>query len=199
MPGNENRKIVLDIETQNTFQEVGKHDPTKLKISVVGVYFYETNSYECFLEKDLPKLWKRLEYADLIIGYNSKGFDLPVMNNYYPGDLLQLPNFDIMEAMNQTIGFRVKLDDVAFATLNQKKTGNGLMAIQYFKTGQIDKLCDYCLQDVKLTKEIYDFICKDGFVKYKDWSGNIKEVRIDASKSKPANFPPKAINLTMGF
>lgn len=195
----QNRKIVLDIETQNTYQEIGKHDPTKLRISVVGVYFYEDDKYECFLEKELPKLWKRLEYADLIIGYNSKGFDLPVLNNYYPGDLLAFPNFDIMEHINNEAGFRVKLDDVARATLNQKKTGTGLMAIQYFKTGQISKLCDYCLQDVKLTKEIYDFVCKEGCVRYKDWSGNVKEVKIDIAQFDSNNLKPRAINLTMGF
>lgn len=192
-----NRKIVLDIETQNTFQEIGKHDPTKLRISVVGVYFYETNEYKCFLEKNLTALWKKLEYANLVIGYNIRGFDLPVLNNYYPGDLLQLPNFDIMEEIGQTIGFRVKLDDIAQATLNQKKTGTGLMAIQYFKTGQIDKLCDYCLQDVKLTKRIYDFICREGCIKYKDWAGQIKEIKIDINKLKSTDLQPKAINLTM--
>lgn len=195
MPGN--HKIVLDIETQNTFQEIGKHDPTKLRISVVGVYFYDSDSYECFFEKDLPRLWKRLEYSDLIIGYNIRGFDLPVMNNYYPGDLLRLPNFDIMEEIGKISGFRIKLDDVAKETLGQQKTGNGLAAIEYFKSGQLQKLCDYCLQDVKLTKEIYDFICKEGRVKYKDWSGNIKEAKIDLSQTDSLDFKPKAINLTM--
>jgi len=191
-----NRKIVLDIETQNTYQEIGKHDPTKLKISVVGVYFYENDKYECFFEKDLPKLWKKLEYADLIIGYNSRGFDLPVMNNYYAGDLLQLPNFDIMEGIVKNTGFRVKLDDIAKETLGQQKTGTGLAAIEYFKSGQLEKLCDYCLQDVKLTKELYEFICREGFVKFKDWSGNVKDVKIDISNLQP-DVKPKAINLTM--
>lgn len=194
-----NRKIVLDIETQNTYQEIGKHDPTKLKISVVGVYFYENDNYECFFEKDLPKLWKKLEYSDLIIGYNSRGFDLPVMNNYYAGNLLQFPNFDIMEGIVKNTGFRVKLDDIAKETLGEHKTGNGLAAIEYFKSGQLEKLCDYCLQDVKLTKELYEFICREGFVKFKDWSGNVKEVKMDMSQIDSNNLKPKAINLTMGF
>ncbi len=192
-------KIILDIETQNSFQEVGKHDPTKLRISVVGVYFYEDDKYECFLEKELPKLFKKMEYADLIVGHNTKGFDLPVLNNYYAGDLLQLPQFDIMEEVEKIIGFRVRLDDIAFATLNQKKTGSGLAAIQYFRTGQMDKLRDYCLQDVKLTKEIYDCILKEGLVRYKDWLGNVKEVKINVSQIDSTNLKPRAINLTMGF
>src|SRR5690349_8733283 len=37
------KEVVLDIETQNTFQEVGSYDHSKLKISVIGVYFYETD------------------------------------------------------------------------------------------------------------------------------------------------------------
>ncbi|NQV12657.1 hypothetical protein HQ524_04820 [Candidatus Uhrbacteria bacterium] len=84
------KEIVLDIETQNTFQDVGGWNHEKLKISLIGVYFYETDTYETFLEADLPSLWPRLEHADRIIGYNQKSFDNPVMNNYYAGDLNQI-------------------------------------------------------------------------------------------------------------
>jgi len=86
-----NKEVVLDIETQNTFQEVGGYDHSKLKISVIGCYFYETDTYETFEEHELPKLWPRLEHADRIIGYNTNGFDLPVMNNYYSGNFMTFP------------------------------------------------------------------------------------------------------------
>ena len=54
-----NKEVVFDIETQNTFQDVGGYDHSKLKISVVGCYFYETDTYESFEESELPQLWKR--------------------------------------------------------------------------------------------------------------------------------------------
>ena len=73
-------EIVLDIETKNSFQDVGEYNPSLLSISLIGVYFYETDSYESFLEDELGKLWPRLECADRIIGYNILGFDFPVKN-----------------------------------------------------------------------------------------------------------------------
>ena len=191
------REVVLDIETQNTFQEVGKYDHTLLKISLVGVYFYETDTYESFLEHDLPALWPRLERADRIIGYNSKGFDIPVMNNYYAGDLMRLPQLDIMEEIQKHIGFRVKLDDVAHGTLGIGKSGNGLMAVQYFRQGEIKKLRDYCLQDVKVTREVYEYGLAKGELKYHDRMGKAVPVPVRFARNIAAVKP--AINLTMPF
>lgn len=190
--GNE---VVLDIETSNSFADVGKYDPSLLKVSLVGLYLYRTDEYLSFLEPDLPKLWRLLESADRIIGYNLFGFDYQVLNTYYPGDLSKFPTLDVMKDIEKQIGFRVKLDDVAHASLGTGKSGNGLQAIEFFRKGEIQKLRDYCLQDVKVTKEVYEYGLKNGIVKYKDRMGQDVSVKID--------FTPQvqkaAINLTMPF
>jgi hypothetical protein len=54
------KEVVLDIETRNTFQDVGAYNPSLLEVSLVGVYFYETDTFESFLKEDLPKLLPRL-------------------------------------------------------------------------------------------------------------------------------------------
>lgn len=190
-------EVVLDIETQNTFQDVGEYNPSLLSISLVGVYFYETDTYESYLEHELPKLWPKLERADRIIGYNIHGFDFPVMNRYYSGDFMKFPSLDIMKEIEKEIGFRVKLDDVAHATLGTGKSGNGLMAIEYFKKGELDKLRDYCLQDVKVTKEVYEFGKKEGKVFCFDRSGN--KMEIAARYAPPVKKDRPTINLTMPF
>ncbi len=191
------KEIVLDIETQNSFQDVGGWHHEKLKISLIGVYFYETDSYETFLEEDLPKLWPRLEHSDRVIGYNTKGFDNPVMNNYYAGDIGEVPQLDILEKIHQSLGYRVKLDDVAKATLGVGKTGHGLQAVEFWKEGKIDELAKYCLMDVKITKEVYEFAREHGHVKFEDRLGNVIEipieVQLEATELKPA------MNLTMPF
>jgi hypothetical protein len=74
------REVVLDIETQNTFQDVGAYNPSLLSISVIGVYFYETDTFESFFEADLPKLWPRLEHERSLgdlrrKALNAKGYD----------------------------------------------------------------------------------------------------------------------------
>lgn len=191
MTGNE---VVLDIETANSFADVGKYDPTLLKVSLVGAYSYKTNEYTSYLEPDLPKLWRLLESADRIIGYNLIGFDYPVLNTYYAGDLQKFPTLDIMKVIEGKIGFRVKLDDVAHASLGTGKSGNGLQAIEFFRRGEIDKLRDYCLQDVKVTKEVYEYGLANGTVNYRDRTGKTVAVPIDFNFQKQNAQP---INLTM--
>jgi len=189
-------EIVLDIETQNTFEEVGGYFTDKLKVSLVGVYFYETGTYESFLEADLPAMFKRLEQGGRIIGYNSIGFDMPVLNNYYAGDLLQLPQLDILKEIEKALGHRIKLDDVAKATLGTQKSAHGLQAVAWWKEGKIDEIREYCLQDVKVTMEVYEFGLKNGYILFDDRSG---ERRLVPVNFKPVPAAVSAVNLTMGF
>jgi DEAD/DEAH box helicase domain-containing protein len=148
------------------------------------------------MEADLPKLWKILEGADRIIGYNLLGFDYVVMNTYYPGDFMKFPTLDIMKEIEKKIGFRVKLDDVAHASLGVGKSGNGLQAIEFFRKGMIDELRDYCLQDVKVTKEVYEYGLTHGHVRFKDRMGQLVDVKADYTLKKESATP---INLTMPF
>jgi len=191
-------EVVLDIETQNSFQEVGEYNPALLKISLIGCYFYDTDTYESFLEADLPKLWPRLEAATRIIGYNTLGFDIPVMAKYYAGDLLKIPQLDIMKELATELGFRVKLDSVAEATLGHGKSGNGLQAIEWWKNGEIDKIREYCLVDVKVTKEVYEFGKKNNQVFVTNKNGGEKlTVKANQNWAIPAGKPK--INMTMPF
>ncbi|MBI4133455.1 ribonuclease H-like domain-containing protein [Candidatus Uhrbacteria bacterium] len=189
------REIVFDIETQNTFQEAGARNPQLLKISLVGVWDSETDTYTSFLEDELPKFWPLLEHADRLIGYNSRWFDVPVLANYYPGDLTKIPMLDILEEVERAIGFRVKLDDVARSTLGVGKTGHGLQAVEFWRSGEIEKLRSYCLQDVRVTKEIYEHGLHHGRVYYNDRYGNRQEVPVDFS----AKGARAAMNLTIGL
>lgn len=190
-------EIVLDIETQNTFQDVGAYNPALLSISLIGVYFYETDTYEAFYEQDLPKLWPRLERADRIIGYNLFGFDYPCMQRYYAGELAKLPTVDLLVEIEKRIGFRVKLDDVAHATLGIGKTGHGLMAVEYWRKGELDKLKDYCLQDVKVTKDVYEHALDTQELSFFDRQRNKQTIPLPLELPQPASRP--AINLSLGF
>ena len=187
-------EIVLDIETSNSFADVGKYDPSLLKVSLVGVYSYATDTYESFLEPELPKMWRLLESAERIIGYNLFGFDYKVLNTYYPGDLSKFPTLDIMLDIEKVIGFRVKLDDVAHASLGTGKSGNGLQAIEFFRRGEIDKLREYCLQDVKVTKEVYEFGLAHNLVRYRDRMQQIIDVPIKFALEKEKSGP---VSLTL--
>lgn len=190
-------EIVLDIETQNTFQDVGAYKASLLKISLVGVYFYETDTWEAFLESDLPKLWPRLERSSRIIGYNLFGFDYPCLQTYYTGNIMSLPTIDIMLEIEKRIGFRVKLDDVAHATLGMGKSGHGLQAVEFWKNGEIEKLKDYCLQDVRVTRDIYEKALNEKIVYYTDRQGQKQPVTLPIMPAETQAAPQ--INLSLGL
>lgn len=191
------REIVLDIETRNTFQDVGAYNPSLLQISLIGCYFYETDTFETFLEEDLPKLWPRLERSDRVIGYNLFGFDYPCMQSYYTGDLKKIPTVDILLEIEKRIGFRVKLDDVAHATLGVGKSGSGLMAVEYWRKGEIDKLREYCLQDVKVTRDVYEKALAEQKIYFFDRMGQKKEVPMPIQPPKMEAITP--LNLSLGL
>ncbi len=167
------KKIFFDIETQNTFQEVGSSDPRDLSISVVCIYDSSRDVYESYMHDELVKLWPHLENADMLIGYNSDHFDLPLLNKYYPGDLTHIKSFDIMKEVKEVLGRRVKLESLAQGTLGKGKIADGLEAITWWRNGEIEKIKKYCIEDVKITKDIYEYafknkklICKEGGNKF---------------------------------
>ncbi len=190
-------EVVLDIETQNTFQDVGAYNPSLLKVSYVGCYFYETDTFEGFFEDDLPKLWPRLERADRVIGYNLIGFDYPCLQTYYTGDISKLPTVDLLAEIDKRLGFRIKLDDVAQATLGVGKSGHGLMAVEYWRNGELDKLAEYCLQDVKITRDVYEYALQNGFVSFNNRQGQKQDIQLPLEPPEPAQR--SAINLSLGF
>ena len=174
------RKIVFDIETQNFFPDVGKRDPVLLDISLLAIHDSEDNSYKSFLHTELGELWPILEKADLLIGYNSEYFDIPLLNKYYPGDLTQIKHVDLMKEIKKTLGRRIRLDAIAKATLGIGKSAHASQSLVWWKNGEIEKLRDYCIQDVKITKGLYEFALINGCVKYEDM-GKVKDIKLDTS------------------
>ncbi len=190
------KKIVFDIETRNLFQDVGSNDPRDLDISIVCVYDYETDTYSSYLQEELGKLWPILENADMIITFNGDHFDIPLLDKYYPGDLTKIKSLDLLKEVKNSLGFRLKLDSIASATLGYGKSGHGLEAITWWKNGEIEKLKKYCIDDVKVTKEIYDFALKNGHLKYKD-GPVLKDIKLDTSSWEKK--VDSAMTFTLGF
>ena len=162
------KKVVLDIETQNTFAMVGKNDPTALDMSIMCIYESDTKKYSSYTIEQLPTLWPILEAADVIITYNGDHFDLPILNKYYNGDLTKFKHVDLLKEIQKVIGRRVGLDSVAQATLNKGKSGNGLEAITWWKKGEVQKIIDYCMIDVEVTKDVYEYAMREQKLFYLD-------------------------------
>ena len=57
-----------------------------------------------------------------------------------------------------------KLDDIAGATLGAKKIGNGADAPRWFQAGLVQKVVNYCADDVALERDLTDFVDRYGYV-----------------------------------
>ena len=178
--------IVLDIETKNLFSDVGgKENLTKLSLSVAGVFSYTDNAFLTFSENEMPQFQNLLGKTDLIIGFNINHFDLPVLQKYLSVDLSKIPTLDIMNEVVSKMGHRVSLDDLVSNTLGKRKSANGLIAVQYWREGRIDELKKYCLDDVRLTRDLYEHGLKNGEIKFTARDANlpyIKAIKVDWSK-----------------
>lgn len=190
------RKVVFDIETSNFFGETGSNDPVSLSIACVCIHDSETDKFSSFREDELKGLWPILEKTDLLIGFNSDHFDIPLLNKYYYGDLTKIRSLDILKEVKKSLGRRIKLDTLAEATLGRKKTADGLTASAWWKQGEYQKVIDYCLEDVRITKDIYDYALKNKHLKYFD-AGKVKEIPLDTSDWEKPN--DSGITYTLPF
>lgn len=175
------RKVVFDIETKNIFQDVGSNNPANLSISVVGVYDSKTDLFSTYLEEELSQLWPILESTDILIGFNSEHFDLPLLNKYYPGNLDRIKSLDLLKEVQKSAGRRMKLNQLAEGTLGIGKQGSGLDAYLWWKQGEIEKIREYCINDVKITRDLYNYALKNNKLIFKE-SGRLNEIRLDTSE-----------------
>ncbi len=157
--------LVIDIETQKLVQDVGGWDHIdQLGVSVACAYDSKSDEFLSFRENELKKLIDLCEER-LVIGYNIRGFDLPVLVPYglVPSNL---DVFDIMyDLQTLTRQQYLKLEAVARGTLGAGKSADGLQAVEWWKAGQIQKIIDYCIQDVKVTRDVFQFGRQNGFVR----------------------------------
>lgn len=193
------RYIVLDVETQRGFNEVERKKLHQLKVSVACIYDSKTDSYLGFEEKELLKLEEILKQADLIVGFNVRDFDLEVLAPYFVTPVKSFPVLDLLVEIEKVRGHRVSLQSVAQATLNAGKSGSGWDAIRLYKEGKMDELKKYCIDDVKITKDVYEYGIKHGkvsFISNRDyqtheipvsWGNALQELK--AQKKEESSFP----------
>ena len=171
--------LVFDLETQHLADEVGGWDHiAKMKLACAVTLNLESGAFTQYLEADVEKLLADLRAASLVVGFNVQRFDYEVLRPYAGGKSLQLPTVDLLADLYRALGFRLSLDSVAAATLGHTKSADGMLAVQWFREGQIEKLIDYCKQDVQVTRDLYEYGKKNKYVKFRDKFGRVKQVAV---------------------
>ena len=174
-------KIVIDIETKNTFFDVGGKENLKdLDASLVCIYSYNKGDFLLFREDKLHNLGPILQDAGLVIGFSINRFDLPVLDKYFSFNLLSLPTLDILEEIENSYGKRISLDILAKTNLGVGKTNHGLDAIKFYNAGDWESLEKYCMQDVLITRDLYELAKKQSYLMVPErWSDNLIKVNLN--------------------
>jgi DEAD/DEAH box helicase domain-containing protein len=171
--------IIFDLETQYAADEVGGWSNIRdMRLAVGVTYNVETDTYSSFTEKEADVLIKTLQEADLVVGYNLLRFDYEVLRAYTNDPLSDLPTVDMLQDLYRALGWRPKLDDLAAATLGERKSADGLQAVRWFREGQLDKVVDYCRRDVEVTWLVYEFGQRNGYVQYRDRRWRVHRVPV---------------------
>ena len=176
----ESRIQYFDLETQKSADDVGGWGNIhKMRLAVGVIWDSIEQDYFVYEEKDAKILVEKLQKADLVIGFNIIGFDYTVLQPYSDFDLQEINTFDMLVDVKKLLNFRLSLNHLAQHTLNVKKSADGLMSLQWYKEGKIDKIIHYCKQDVEITRDLFLYGEEHGYVNYQSRSGNPLQLEVN--------------------
>jgi DEAD/DEAH box helicase domain-containing protein len=157
--------LVVDIETKTLVEAVGGWKNFKqLEVSIACAYDSKTKQLLTYTEDRLGELVELCKDR-LVVGYNCIGFDLPILEKYGLPPVSELDVFDIMLDVHNVSGWRfVKLEKIAQATIGAGKSADGLMAVEWWKQGEVQKIIEYCLKDVEVTRDVFLHGLNQGFI-----------------------------------
>ncbi len=157
---------VLDVETRRSAAEVGGwHRAERMGVSVAVLFDSADEEFHVFLEQDMAGLMQHLKDLELVVGFNVKRFDYKVLSAYAAMEqLIRLPTLDMLDVIQQRLGYRLGLDHLAQATLKAEKTADGLQALAWWAEGRIQEIIDYCTKDVAITRDLYLFGRDKGYL-----------------------------------
>ena len=169
----------FDLETQKSANDVGGWDYIhKMGLAVGVVWDSVDQDYFVYEEKDAKNLIEKLRTADLVVGFNVIGFDYTVLQPYCKKfnlgfDLNDIDTCDMLRDVKDLLNYRLSLNHLAEHTLNAKKSADGLISLQWYKEGKINKIINYCKQDVQITRDLYLHVEEHGYIKFKSRSGKL--------------------------
>ena len=150
--------IYFDLETQRTANDVnGWERKIDMGMSLGVTYSTTLSEYRIYPEKRVADWIQQLLRADLVVGFNIVNFDYQVLMAYTILDLPhQLRTLDLLVEIEKAAGNKLKLGNIAQATLGVRKTGDGVDAIKWWREKRVMDIAEYCCFDVKVTKLVHE-------------------------------------------
>jgi hypothetical protein len=185
--------VVFDVETRRSAAEVGGWNRAdRMGVSVAVAYDSQADDFFSYEQEALPALFERLQAAQLVIGFNSLRFDYAVLRPFAPFDLRGLPSLDLLQRVNQSLNYRVSLDNLGQATLGEPKSANGLLALG--RLGPADAGClAQAVTDVEAVLGLLD--PADLPLPRRDWPSEAARLVAERHKARAARDFPLADRL----
>lgn len=147
----------------------GWSDHARMGIACIGVYDYAADRARVFCEDNFQSFIDRARMpGTLLVGFNSIPFDNAVIKATIEQEFAEEQCYDILReiwiasGLSPTFDRRthggVGLDAVCERNFNVSKTGNGALAPVLWQRGKIGEVIDYCLNDIALTKKLFDCV-----------------------------------------
>ena len=179
--------LVYDIEIIKAIEERGQpripgieycggwNDHANMGISVICAYDYEDKRFRVFTESNQMVFWDLARRRAPLVGFNNVRFDNRVIEAAWEKRIHPSDCYDIMAELWKVDGldpdnfaFQTHggygLDQCAFVNFGAHKTGSGANAPVLWQQDKIGDVIDYCMEDVRLTKLLFDRIQEQGFL-----------------------------------
>lgn len=187
----EPRILYFDLETQKSADDVGGWGNShKMGLAAGVVWDSIDKAYFPFLEAEAEGLVDKLKSADLVVGFNVIGFDYAVLQPYANKkqiDLQEIPTFDMLIYVHKKLNHRLSLNNLAQFSFGAEKTADGLVSLQWYKeflagdAAKMDRIVAYCEKDVEITRDLFLFGQKNGYVEYESRSRGRSRLEVDWS------------------
>lgn len=169
--------VIYDLEIKNNIdgREITWDDHDKMGLSTLVSFDSFDNRFHIYMDDNIQQFIERIigdpetKTGPYIVTFNGKHFDDKVLhhctNIEYPTPLTDARHIDLLEKIKKVTGGRAKLDDVLSETLgpDSVKSGSGAFAPQMWQEKRYGELLDYNLVDTLRTKELFEFIVKNGY------------------------------------
>lgn len=149
----------------------GWHDHANMGVSVIGAYDYGEDRYRAFCQDNFGEFMKLVAACELLVGFNSIPFDNRVLDVELGEPEWSMPAdrcYDLLRETWAAAGLGPDfqypshagygLDAICARNFGTKKSGNGALAPVLWQRGQIGDVIDYCLNDIRLTKQLFDAV-----------------------------------------
>lgn len=159
------KTIIFDLETKRNPDSVsgGWSNKRELGISSGVAWVSWLRRYVMYREDRIPLLVDLINEADLVVGFNSINFDVPLLEAQgYELHIKQ--HCDLMALCERPHRKFVGLDELAWFTLGRGKIANGKHAPELAELGRWDELFEYNTDDVVLTRMLFEFVAEWGYL-----------------------------------